>query len=320
MKKIFLIFMLMGIMIVSAGILVSAKDEMGMVVNGENANMKISPKVIEGVTMVPFRETMETLQAKITWDADTKSIKAVRKNKSVSIQVGNNVIKVGNQDVEVPSSPVVVDNVTYVPLRVISTGFGCKIRYDAINNNIVITDTALAKMTTTTKMTKATTTTKATTEATTETTTINYNDSIITGVSKALHKMVIQDLRLALNNYSLGSANTATRLANSYINRTTSNWLGMATTPEDKKFVAAAKGAYTKLAQTCRKLDQYQNTYGKYNGARKELIDAKNDIIDAIDACGMATSVDEFTKKTNNITTIQNKAAKAMNDIRKKNA
>ena len=34
----------------------------------------------------------------------------------------------------------------------------------------------------------------------------------------------------------------------------------------------------------------------------------------------MATSVDEFTKKTNNITTIQNKAAKAMNDIRKKNA
>ena len=57
-KKIFLIFMLMGIMIVSAGILVSAKDEMGMVVNGENANMKISPKVIEGVTMVPFRETM----------------------------------------------------------------------------------------------------------------------------------------------------------------------------------------------------------------------------------------------------------------------
>ena len=139
MKKIFLIFMLMGIMIVSAGILVSAKDEMGMVVNGENANMKISPKVIEGVTMVPFREAMETLQAKITWDADTKSIKAVRKNKSVSIQVGNNVIKVGNQDVELPSSPVVVDNVTYVPLRVISTGFGCKIRYDAINNNIVIT-------------------------------------------------------------------------------------------------------------------------------------------------------------------------------------
>ena len=65
MKKIFLIFMLMGIMIVSAGILVSAKDEMGMVVNGENANMKISPKVIEGVTMVPFRETRETLQAKI---------------------------------------------------------------------------------------------------------------------------------------------------------------------------------------------------------------------------------------------------------------
>ena len=96
--------------------------------------------------MVPFRETMETLQAKITWDADTKSIKAVRKNKSVSIQVGNNVIKVGNQDVELPSSPVVVDNVTYVPLRVISTGFGCKIRYDAINTNIVITDTALAKM------------------------------------------------------------------------------------------------------------------------------------------------------------------------------
>ena len=90
-------------------------------------------------------------------------------------------------------------------------------------------------------------TTKATTEATTETTTINYNDSIIPGVSKALHKMVIQDLRLALNNYSLGSANTATRLANSYINRTTSNWLGMATTPEDKKFVAAAKGAYLSL-------------------------------------------------------------------------
>ena len=36
MKKIFLMFVLMGIMIVSAGILVSAKDEIGIVVNGEN--------------------------------------------------------------------------------------------------------------------------------------------------------------------------------------------------------------------------------------------------------------------------------------------
>lgn len=40
MKKIFLMFVLMGIMIVSAGILVSAKDEIGIVVNGENANMR----------------------------------------------------------------------------------------------------------------------------------------------------------------------------------------------------------------------------------------------------------------------------------------
>ena len=326
MKKIFLMFVLMGIMIVSAGILVSAKDEIGIVVNGENANMKVSPKIIDGVTMVPFRETMEVLQAKISWDANTKSIKATRKNKSVSIQVGSNIVKVGKQEVEIQSPPVVIDNFTYVPIRVISNGFGCKIRYDAINNNIVITDTALAKMTTTTKATRATTTTKATattkatTEATTETTTVNYNDSRIPGVSRALHKMVLQDLRLALNNYSLGTAKTATRLTNSYINRTTKNWLDMAKTPEEKKFVAAAKTAYIKMVQTCRKLDEFQNKYGRYNGARQELMNAKNKIIDAIDACGMATSVDEFTKKTNSITTVQNKTASVMNGIRKKNA
>ena len=67
--------------------------------------------------------------------------------------------------------------------------------------------------------------------------------------------MVLQDLRLALNNYSLGTAKTATRLTNSYINRTTKNWLDMAKTPEEKKFVAAAKTAYIKMVQTCRKLD-----------------------------------------------------------------
>ena len=49
-------------------------------------------------------------------------------------------------------------------------------------------------------------------------------------------------------------------------------------------------------------------------------MNAKNKIIDAIDACGMATSVDEFTKKTNSITTVQNKTASVMNGIRKKNA
>ena len=94
----------------------------------------------------------------------------------------------------------------------------------------------------------------------------------------------------------------------------------MAKTPEEKKFISSAKAAYTKMVQTCRKLDDYQDKYGKYNGARQELIDAKNEIIDAIDSCGMATSVDDFTKKTNNITTIQNKAARAMSDIVKKNA
>ena len=132
--------------------------------------------------------------------------------------------------------------------------------------------------------------------------------------------MVLQDLRLALNNYSLGTAKTATRLTNSYINRTTKNWLDMAKTPEEKKFVAAAKTAYIKMVQTCRKLDEFQNKYGRYNGARQELMNAKNKIIDAIDACGMATSVDEFTKKTNSITTVQNKTASVMNGIRKKNA
>ena len=76
------------------------KNEIGIVVNGENANMgRFHLRLIDGVTMVPFRETMEVLQAKISWDANTKSIKATRKNKSVSIQVGSNIVKVGKQEV-----------------------------------------------------------------------------------------------------------------------------------------------------------------------------------------------------------------------------
>ena len=132
--------------------------------------------------------------------------------------------------------------------------------------------------------------------------------------------MVLQDLRLALNNYSLGTARTATRLTNSYVNRTTKNWLDMAKTPEEKKFVSAAKMTYTKIVQLCRKLDDFQNAYGRYNGARKELIDAKNDIIDVIDSCGMATTTEDFTKRLTKLTAIQSKAGNALLALKRKGA
>ena len=91
-------------------------------------------------------------------------------------------------------------------------------------------------------------------------------------------------------------------------------------TPEEKKFVSAAKTTYTKIVQLCRKLDDFQNAYGRYNGARKELIDAKNDIIDVIDSCGMATTTEDFTKRVTKLTAIQSKAGNALLALKRKGA
>lgn len=115
--------------------------------NGEQITFSgVAPKIVEGHAMVPFRQTLEAMGAKVTYDKGTEAISATLGDKTISGTLGSRALTVTENgqmnQVELPVTPHLDGNQSsiYLPVRAIETGFGYAIGWDSWENTIVIID------------------------------------------------------------------------------------------------------------------------------------------------------------------------------------
>lgn len=91
--------------------------------DGEAMSFEVPPFIEQNRTMVPFRAIFEALGAVVQWDAETRTVTAVRDNLEIKLAIDGPAYKNGKTiSLDVPAK--IVSSRTFVPLRFVSEALG----------------------------------------------------------------------------------------------------------------------------------------------------------------------------------------------------
>ncbi|MBP3962385.1 stalk domain-containing protein [Paenibacillus lignilyticus] len=109
-----------------------------IIVNDRALSFEAKPKIIKGVTMVPFRQIFEALGMMVEWNNATKSVLASKGNLTIKMTADSNKASVNNKEFQLTPAPFVTpESMFYVNLRFVSEAAGAKVNWD--NDNKVAT-------------------------------------------------------------------------------------------------------------------------------------------------------------------------------------
>ena len=99
-------------------------------INGEQIAIDALPFISGGNVMVPLRFILTSFKANLDWDNIFQIITLTLGNNRMRLQIGNLRADVNGQLKMLPTAPVLVKGVTFVPLRFISENFGADVKWD----------------------------------------------------------------------------------------------------------------------------------------------------------------------------------------------
>lgn len=106
---------------------------------GEVVEADVDVQVIDGITMVPLRATLEAMGYTVTWNAETSSVDIMQGAQWTSISIGENrYFRNRMAPWELSAAPVIVDSRTLVPVEFFAEIIGKSIQVDS--GNIEFTD------------------------------------------------------------------------------------------------------------------------------------------------------------------------------------
>lgn len=137
MKKTF-ILMLALVLITTSLVLVSAEENIKVVLDGNKIPFDVSPVLINGRTMVPVRVIFEKLGAVVEWDEKNNAVNASLNDKLVTLIVGSKTMYVNGNEVVLDVPATETNGRTLVPLRAISEAYGSEVGWDKTLNTVSI--------------------------------------------------------------------------------------------------------------------------------------------------------------------------------------
>ncbi|UJF31508.1 DUF5711 family protein [Paenibacillus hexagrammi] len=116
------------------------QSDISLWLNGKEQFMKKKLFMKDGRVMISLREIFEMLGAEVTWKAENEQILAKRNGKQIAFQIGSNDAYVDDTAIVLDAAPVLIDEVTYVPLRYVTEALGSNVEWDATNKVVKIID------------------------------------------------------------------------------------------------------------------------------------------------------------------------------------
>lgn len=133
-------------------------------INGKLLKSDTEPQIIEGRTMVPVRAIFEGVGAKVTWDADTKTVTGKMGNNTVTMTSGEKAMTVNGKKVNMDGALMIIDSRAYAPARYVAEAFGYDVSWNADTKEVVIADKTESPSALTTEKKTETTTSEPTTK------------------------------------------------------------------------------------------------------------------------------------------------------------
>ncbi len=115
----------------------ASPKELSIVINGQTLDNDPPPVTVDGRVLIPLRKVFNALGAEVEYK--DKIISARRGELTVVLSPNEKAAKIAGQDVELDVPPMLLDGVTYVPLRFVAQALGDEVAYDGPNKTIKVT-------------------------------------------------------------------------------------------------------------------------------------------------------------------------------------
>jgi trimeric autotransporter adhesin len=106
--------------------------------NGKSMTLEQAPVITKGNTLVPIRFVSEALGGTVRWDEQERKVTVIRGDKMIDLWVDNVDLIVNGQRVTAEVPPVIMNNLTMVPLRILSENLGWKVTWDGNTQQITL--------------------------------------------------------------------------------------------------------------------------------------------------------------------------------------
>lgn len=123
---------------------IGPSDEILVRVDGEYVNFDQPPAIVNDRTLVPVRAIFESMGIAVDWDANTRTVTAIRDNTSISLAIDSNVInktvngETSTIEIDVPAQ--IIGDRTMVPARAVAQSFGASVNWDSKTRTVIIQD------------------------------------------------------------------------------------------------------------------------------------------------------------------------------------
>lgn len=116
-----------------------------VMIDGESVYYKVSlgyPFIDENNrTQVPFRSTLESFGAKVSWDSEHYTAIAEKAGITVKIPIGTDYIIKNGKKIQIDTQSLIRRGQTYLPIRAVLEAFGAKVTYVAATRTITVKTT-----------------------------------------------------------------------------------------------------------------------------------------------------------------------------------
>ncbi len=111
-----------------------------LLVDGENITEYSSPVIESGRTLVPVKFIVEELGGKVTWDGVKRTVLIEKDDITLLLWIDSNLVKYNDGESYVLSdvAPKIINDRTYVPLRLISNAFSVGIKWDQDTRSVIV--------------------------------------------------------------------------------------------------------------------------------------------------------------------------------------
>lgn len=99
-----------------------------------------NPELINSRTLVPLRSIFEAMGADVEWVGETSTVIATRNGVEITLQIGSNTVVKNNENITIDTPPMLLNDRTMVPVRVIAEAFGADVEWHNAGRTVIITE------------------------------------------------------------------------------------------------------------------------------------------------------------------------------------
>lgn len=96
------------------------------------------PYIKNNRVLVPYRAIAEALNASVSYDWKTKTVTLQKGNRTVTLVIGEDIMKVDGNPVSLDVAPELLNNRTHVPLRAITEALGAEVEWDKEGKLVIV--------------------------------------------------------------------------------------------------------------------------------------------------------------------------------------